>query len=106
MPQQMSIRPALTLHPAYTYCGRVYCAGCVPNPRDRAPTPIRQDDDWVSDEYPICVNCGQVHTHVTLVEPEQDEYYDEESGDYDEYDEDSEVQEDDVGLKMREADDF
>ena len=106
----MEMRPELTLYPAYHYEGLVYCAACVPNPRDRAPYGIRYGQCWFGEDYPTCVTCGQVHRHVELVLEEDDEYDDEpeyeDEPEYDEYEEDSEQEEDDIGIRMKEAGDY
>lgn len=103
----MEMRPELTLYPAYHYEGRVYCAACVPNPRDRAPYGILDGQHWFGEDYPTCVVCGQVHRHVELIveEEEEDEHYEDEP-EYDEYEEDSEQEEDDIGIRMKEAGDY
>lgn len=99
----MEMRPELTLYPAYHYQGRVYCAACVPNPRDRSPYGISERQTWFGNDYPTCVVCGRVHRHVQLVE--EDEEYDDEP-EYDEYEDDSEQEEDDIGIRMKEAGDY
>lgn len=62
---------------ACIFNSEIYCEECLPNGVDiNTPGvyPIFADDEW--DYYPVCCECGTVHSYVSLTEAgEEYEHY-------------------------------
>jgi hypothetical protein len=53
---------------AVTYDGSVYCTECLPGSAAKHPEeidPIFADSEW--DTPPVCENCGEEHTYMTIL---------------------------------------